>query len=185
MMVVGCVLELLQHPVYGFGPRSLTVVASFQVPGSRAAPAPRVLRARDVLGAGHDADGLGARSDRDLHRSGDHVAFGLRAGGLPARGSPLQRGGAQVLYLGLRPLRPSCFTARPSFMVRPGSTSIHAILAFIQAHPEGMTPIFTVGVWLVILGFLFKVASVPFHMWMPDVYEGAPTPVTGFHDDRA
>ena len=27
---------------------------------------------------------------------------------------------------------------------------------------------------------LFKVASVPFHMWMPDVYEGAPAPVTGF-----
>jgi NADH-quinone oxidoreductase subunit N len=61
-----------------------------------------------------------------------------------------------------------------------GATGIHQILAFMQAHPEGMTPVFTVGVWLVLLGFLFKVASVPFHMWMPDVYEGAPAPVTGF-----
>jgi NADH-quinone oxidoreductase subunit N len=37
-----------------------------------------------------------------------------------------------------------------------------------------------VGAVLVIVGFLFKVASVPFQMWMPDVYEGAPVPVTGF-----
>ncbi len=61
-----------------------------------------------------------------------------------------------------------------------GSTNIHTILAFIQAHPDGMTPLFSLGIWLVLLGFLFKVASVPFHMWMPDVYEGAPAPVTGF-----
>ena len=40
--------------------------------------------------------------------------------------------------------------------------------------------IFTLGAWLFIVGFLFKVAAVPFHMWMPDVYEGAPTPVTAF-----
>jgi NADH-quinone oxidoreductase subunit N len=61
-----------------------------------------------------------------------------------------------------------------------GSTGIHAIFKFIQANPQGMTPVFTIGVWLVLLGFLFKVASVPFHMWMPDVYEGAPAPITGF-----
>ncbi len=61
-----------------------------------------------------------------------------------------------------------------------GSTGLPAILSFIQHHPNGMSPMFTLGVWLVLLGFLFKVAVVPFHMWMPDVYEGAPTPVTGF-----
>lgn len=60
------------------------------------------------------------------------------------------------------------------------STNIRDILAYIQGHPEGMSPLFVLGAWLVILGFLFKVASVPFHMWMPDVYEGAPAPVTGF-----
>ncbi|MBC7691247.1 MAG: NADH-quinone oxidoreductase subunit N [Methylotenera sp.] len=60
------------------------------------------------------------------------------------------------------------------------STNIHEILKFTQAQPAGMTPLFTLGVWLVMIGFLFKVASVPFHMWMPDVYEGAPAPVTGF-----
>jgi NADH-quinone oxidoreductase subunit N len=61
-----------------------------------------------------------------------------------------------------------------------GSTSLRLILSFLQAHPEGMNPLFTLGMWLVMLGFLFKVAIVPFHMWMPDVYEGAPAPITGF-----
>ena len=61
-----------------------------------------------------------------------------------------------------------------------GTTDIRQILAFVQKQPDGMSPMFTLGAWLVILGFLFKVASVPFHMWMPDVYEGAPAPVTGF-----
>src|SRR5262249_30517660 len=36
------------------------------------------------------------------------------------------------------------------------------------------------GVLLVLVGFAFKVGAVPFHFWVPDVYEGAPTPVTGF-----
>ena len=36
------------------------------------------------------------------------------------------------------------------------------------------------GLMLVIVGLLFKVAAVPFHAWSPDVYQGAPTPVTGF-----
>ena len=61
-----------------------------------------------------------------------------------------------------------------------GSTNIRAILSFVQANPAGVTPVYALGAWLVVLGFLFKVAAVPFHMWMPDVYEGAPVPITGF-----
>jgi NADH-quinone oxidoreductase subunit N len=41
-------------------------------------------------------------------------------------------------------------------------------------------PIFILGTGLFIVGLSFKVAAVPFHMWAPDVYEGAPTPVTVF-----
>jgi NADH-quinone oxidoreductase subunit N len=37
-----------------------------------------------------------------------------------------------------------------------------------------------IGAGLIIVGLGFKVAAVPFHMWTPDVYEGAPTPITGF-----
>ncbi len=36
------------------------------------------------------------------------------------------------------------------------------------------------GAFLVLFGFAFKVAAVPFHMWVPDVYQGAPTPVTAY-----
>lgn len=42
------------------------------------------------------------------------------------------------------------------------------------------SPVLLAGIGLLIVGFGFKVALVPFHMWSPDVYEGAPTPVTGF-----
>jgi NADH-quinone oxidoreductase subunit N len=42
------------------------------------------------------------------------------------------------------------------------------------------TPLALAGIALLTIGLSFKVAIVPFHMWTPDVYSGAPTPVTGF-----
>ena len=45
---------------------------------------------------------------------------------------------------------------------------------------EGMSPGLAVGGLLVLAAFGLKIAAVPFHMWAPDVYQGAPTPVTGF-----
>ncbi len=44
----------------------------------------------------------------------------------------------------------------------------------------GLEPVLLVGIALVAVGMLFKVSAVPFHSWTPDVYQGAPTPVTGF-----
>ena len=44
----------------------------------------------------------------------------------------------------------------------------------------GSSPLFLVGVALLLIGFAFKVAAVPFHMWAPDVYDGAPSPITGY-----
>ena len=49
-----------------------------------------------------------------------------------------------------------------------------------QAARAGNNPLFIVGVFLILAALLFKVAAVPFHMWLPDAYEGAPTPITGF-----
>ena len=57
-----------------------------------------------------------------------------------------------------------------------GSTNIGLILA-VKA-PGGV--LFLVGLTLLLIGLLFKIAAVPFHMWVPDVYEGSPTPVSGF-----
>ena len=49
-----------------------------------------------------------------------------------------------------------------------------------DAMLDGGDPMLTMGILLILVGFCFKVAAVPFHMWAPDTYEGAPTPVTGF-----
>jgi NADH-quinone oxidoreductase subunit N len=48
----------------------------------------------------------------------------------------------------------------------------------LAAAPD--SGLFQLGALLVAVGFLFKVGAAPFHMWVPDVYEGAPTPVTMF-----
>ncbi|MEK6578667.1 MAG: NADH-quinone oxidoreductase subunit N [Bdellovibrionota bacterium] len=60
-----------------------------------------------------------------------------------------------------------------------GTVSLRGISSFVQ-HNAQLSPLFVMGVGLSMVGFLFKVAAVPFHMWMPDVYEGALAPITGF-----
>ncbi len=59
-----------------------------------------------------------------------------------------------------------------------GSLSLPALAKYFQAGSS--SSIANIGVGLLLVGFGFKVAAVPFHMWTPDVYEGAPTPLTGF-----
>jgi NADH-quinone oxidoreductase subunit N len=65
-----------------------------------------------------------------------------------------------------------------------GSTSLSGIISAVNlsAFPGGVySPLLlTIGAALILVGFGFKVAAVPFHMWTPDVYQGAPTSVTGF-----
>jgi NADH-quinone oxidoreductase subunit N len=60
-----------------------------------------------------------------------------------------------------------------------GSMSFDAI-AKVLADPKNLSPGLTVGIVFIVAGLAFKVSAVPFHMWTPDVYEGAPTPVTAF-----
>lgn len=59
------------------------------------------------------------------------------------------------------------------------TTYINQIME-IAAELSSSSYIFLVGVTLVVIGFCFKVAIAPFHAWAPDVYEGAPTPVTAY-----
>ncbi len=59
-----------------------------------------------------------------------------------------------------------------------GITNIEGIRA--QLPLLAGTPLFIIGLGLMLVGLAFKVAAVPFHMWVPDVYEGAPTTVSGF-----
>lgn len=60
-----------------------------------------------------------------------------------------------------------------------GSMRFADIAAAVGSN-VGMDGLLVPGVLLVVVGLLFKVGAVPFHAWTPDVYQGAPTPVTGF-----
>jgi NADH-quinone oxidoreductase subunit N len=53
------------------------------------------------------------------------------------------------------------------------------LIAFFKTGSDGQI-LGLIGLGFVLIGFAFKIAIVPFHMWAPDVYEGAPTPVTAF-----
>src|SRR5690606_13659465 len=59
-----------------------------------------------------------------------------------------------------------------------GSTALNDI--FFTASSGDFSLLLSIGAALLLVGFGFKVAAVPFHMWTPDVYQGAPTPVTAF-----
>lgn len=61
-----------------------------------------------------------------------------------------------------------------------GTTGLHEIHVRIAAHQLGSSPLLLIGMGMLLIGFGFKVASVPFHMWAPDVYDGSPNPVTAY-----
>jgi len=62
-----------------------------------------------------------------------------------------------------------------------GTTNFDTLAqAFANLHGEPPAVGLVVGIVFILAGLSFKVSAVPFHMWTPDVYEGAPTPVTAF-----
>ncbi len=60
-----------------------------------------------------------------------------------------------------------------------GSSNLLAIGA-LPADGAPSHPVFLIGTFFILAALAFKIAAVPFHMWAPDAYEGAPTPVTAF-----
>src|SRR5580765_3985297 len=60
----------------------------------------------------------------------------------------------------------------------PGTTNIATIAA--RLNSSLYPPLLLAGAAMLLVGFGFKIATAPFHVWTPDVYEGAPTPVTAF-----
>ena len=61
-----------------------------------------------------------------------------------------------------------------------GSTNLTVIGERVATYQLAESPLLLAGIALLLVGFAFKVAAAPFHMWSPDVYEGAPTPITGY-----
>lgn len=61
-----------------------------------------------------------------------------------------------------------------------GSTRLDRIASLVAAQSVSPTPLQLAAIAFLLAGFAFKVAAVPFHMWTPDAYQGAPSAVTGF-----
>ena len=62
-----------------------------------------------------------------------------------------------------------------------GTTRLYKIAAIVgQMTLPSANILLVAGMLLMMIGFAFKIAAAPFHMWTPDVYEGAPTPLTAF-----
>jgi NADH-quinone oxidoreductase subunit N len=59
-----------------------------------------------------------------------------------------------------------------------GSTNLREIATALAG--KGLDPLLVVAIVMVVIGFGFKVAAVPFHLWAPDAYQGAPTPSAAF-----
>jgi NADH-quinone oxidoreductase subunit N len=61
-----------------------------------------------------------------------------------------------------------------------GSTRLSAVGSYLSAQSMSDNPMVLLALGLLLVGFAFKISAVPFHMWTPDAYEGAPAIVTGF-----
>jgi NADH-quinone oxidoreductase subunit N len=61
-----------------------------------------------------------------------------------------------------------------------GATNLDLIADYLLEEPSEWPTYLVGGGFLLLVGFAFKAGAVPFHFWVPDVYDGAPTPVTGF-----
>ena len=61
-----------------------------------------------------------------------------------------------------------------------GTTNLTTIAGRITIYSLAGSPLLATGIAMLLIGFGFKVATVPFHMWAPDVYEGAPSPITAY-----
>jgi NADH-quinone oxidoreductase subunit N len=105
------------------------------------------------------------------------VLVGLR------RGDP--RGGEAALKFFLFSVISTAFTVYGIALVYGVTGSIELghvsrALSAVHAHPGARSSVAAAAVFLVLIGFAFKVSAVPFHFWAPDTYQGAPVPVAAF-----
>ena len=128
----------------------------------------------------HAGDDHGQRPDRRVPRARDALDPALRARRVRPSAAQLAGSRHEVLrarrvLVGDLPLRHRAGLRRaPARRRSPASTT------FLRANTLFEPGTLQAGLVLLLVGLGFKVAAVPFHMWTPDVYQGAPTPVTAF-----
>jgi NADH-quinone oxidoreductase subunit N len=74
----------------------------------------------------------------------------------------------------------SAFLLFGSALVYGASGSVDFVTLSAHVVGKGFSPLLALGTGLVLVGLFFKISAVPFHVWAPDVYQGAPSPVTAF-----
>ena len=157
----------------------LTVVVSSQTVERDHMPAGEYLRDPAVRAGRHDADGAGHGPllvflALETMSIAVYVLTGIRR-------EVQQSTEAAFKYFLLGAFASSFFLYGVAFLYGvTGSTSLDRIGAVIAAQSMSGNPMILLGVGLLLVGFAFKIAAVPFHMWSPDAYEGAPAVVTGF-----
>ena len=160
----------------------LVLLLAVELPEAGGPRGPGVLRPDAVVGHRHDADGL--RENRPHHD-------------LPVARDPLDRArtcsprstesGSTSQEAGLKYFLLGSFS---SAVFLYGIALVYGAHRHDEPHRHRPVPrrrrrslhdgVLLVGIALLLVGLGFKVAAAPFHMWAPDVYQGAPTPVTTF-----
>jgi hypothetical protein len=168
------------HPLHDLHRRAHHDPARLRLHGGPPHPPRGVLPAAAVRGDGDDAARLGRRPAHGLHRDRDPVARAVRpVTAFAKRDLNSQEGRSSTSCSAPSPPR-SCSTAsRCPTARRARRTSRRWARRWPPSadRPDGLG---LAAMALLLVGFAFKVSLVPFHMWTPDVYQGAPTPVTGF-----
>ena len=124
--------------------------------------------------------GLGERPDRALPRARDAVDRALRARGERPAPDASRRRPRSSTSCSAACRRPSSSTASPSCTARPARRTSSPSSEFLANNVLLENGLMLAGLALLLVGLGFKVAAVPFHSWVPDVYQGSPTPITGF-----
>ena len=140
----------------------------------------RVLLAAARLGARDDPARRGAEPGQLLRRARAALDPALRDVRLGDPQGGLARVGAQVPDRSARSARRRCSTASPSSTAPPARPTTPAIAEALGPGGEADDTLILIGTAMAAVGLAFKVSLAPFHQWTPDVYQGAPTPVTAF-----
>ena len=137
----------------------------------------RIRRAVPALHPRHDDDDLGRRPDLALSRARADEPGALCGGGLSARERcARRRPGLKYFVLGALVLGHAALWRLARLRLHRHTSVRRHRQRLARRRQLGL--IF--GLVFLLVGFAFKISAVPFHMWTPDVYEGAPTPVTAF-----
>jgi NADH-quinone oxidoreductase subunit N len=152
------------------------------VPPRAAGRARRVLRAPALRRRGDEPAGPLQRAHLPVHQPRGPQRRHLRAGGVPPPGPRPAEAGFKYFILGAFSSAVLLYGTSLLFGATRSTLlpAMGAELARVFSDPllADRRPLAYCGLALIGAGFGFKIAAVPFHMWTPDVYEGAPTPVT-------